>query len=83
MSIEALSNPSALPAREGFPKDVAVRGTNSRTQEQYTADYAALLATMDDLGLMRRRYGWYIARCLLLLGLYTTGFVALFAFTPG
>ena len=83
MSIDAPPAPSSPPAPAGFPKDVPVRGTNPRTQAQYTEDYAALLATMDNLGLMRRRYGWYIARCVLLLGLYAAGFIALFAITPG
>jgi fatty acid desaturase len=65
------------------PNSAVVRPTKSRTQEQYTADYAAMLATMDDLGLMRRRYGWYLARAVLLLALYALGFAAMFAFAPG
>ena len=61
----------------------AVRATNSRTQEQYSADYAALLATMKDLGLLRRRYVYYAVRSAILLGLLALGVVALFAFAPG
>ncbi len=72
-----ITMPGAMPA------NTAVRATNSRTQEQYSRDYAALLATMGELGLLRRRYGWYAARSALLLGLLTLGIVALFAFAPG
>ena len=65
------------------PQNTAVRATNSRTQEQYSRDYAGLLATMGELGLLKRRYGWYVARCAILLGLYALGIAALFAFAPG
>ena len=66
-----------------MPTNTAVRATKSRTQEQYSADYAGLLATMKDLGLLRRRYLWYAVRSAILLGLTALGVVALFAFTPG
>ena len=65
------------------PQNTAVRATKSRTQEQYSRDYAGLLATMGELGLLRRRYGWYIARSAILLVLYALGIAALFAFAPG
>jgi fatty acid desaturase len=65
------------------PQNTAVRPTKSRTQEQYSRDYAALLATMADLGLMKRRYGWYLARAAILLGALALGIAALFAFAPG
>ncbi|CAN5594245.1 acyl-CoA desaturase [soil metagenome] len=52
-------------------------------QARYAKDYVDLVATMTDLGLMRRRYGWYLARAVLLAGLFAASFVALFTLGPG
>jgi fatty acid desaturase len=60
-----------------------VRKTGSSNQDKYARDYVALVATMTELGLMKRRYGWYIARGILLLGLFAAGFVAMFTLGPG
>ena len=65
------------------PQNTAVRATKSRTQEQYSADYAGLLATMKDLGLLRRRYLYYAVRTAILLGVLSLGVLALFTIAPG
>src|SRR6187402_386924 len=52
-------------------------------QARYTQDYKDLVATMTDLGLMRRRYGWYIGRAIILIALFTGAFVALFTLGSG
>lgn len=59
------------------------RPERESVQARYTQDYADLLNTMTDLGLMRRRYGWYIARGAILLALFAASFVALFTLGQG
>ncbi|TBN58378.1 acyl-CoA desaturase [Glaciihabitans arcticus] len=52
-------------------------------QAQYARDYVDLVAAMTDLGLMRRRYGWYLGRGLILIALFAAAFVALFTLGAG
>lgn len=59
------------------------RPARDEVQARYTKDYANLVAQMTDLGLMRRRYGWYIGRGILLLALFAAGFTALFTLGSG
>jgi fatty acid desaturase len=66
-----------------MPATAPTTATTDRPQDRYARDYVDLVATMTDLGLMRRRYGWYLARGALLLGLLAAAFVALFTLGQG
>jgi fatty acid desaturase len=54
-----------------------------RVQDRYAKDYVALVATMTELGLMRRRYGYYLVRGAVLAVLLAGAFVALFTLGQG
>lgn len=64
------------------PTKPVIRGTDS-VQAKFTQDYADLVAEMTQRGLMKRRYGWYIGRGILLLALFSAAFVALFTLGAG
>ncbi|HWH26366.1 MAG TPA: acyl-CoA desaturase [Pseudolysinimonas sp.] len=55
------------------------RQAAGRAQAQNTSDYRDLSATIHDMGLMERRHGWYLARCVILIAAYVGGFFALFS----
>jgi fatty acid desaturase len=59
------------------------RPPRDEVQARYAQDYVRLVAVMTELGLMKRRYGWYIARGAILLALFAAGFVALFTLGSG
>jgi fatty acid desaturase len=69
----------------GRPVSTGVRTTTPRrvrageAQERNASDYADLSTTIKGMGLMRRRRGWYVARCLILLAAYAVGGIALFS----
>ncbi len=63
--------------------DRTARPPKDAVQARYAQDYTNLVAVMTDLGLMRRRYAWYIGRGILLLALFAAGFTALFTLGSG
>lgn len=69
-----LAGPPPGKVRTTHPRRVGV----GEAHERNASAYAELAATIKGMGLMSRRPGWYLARCLLLLAAYIVGFVALF-----
>lgn len=73
------------PGTHGGPPPGEIRATRPRrvgageAHERNASDYSELAATIKKMGLMKRRPGWYLARCLILLAAYVGGFTALFA----
>ena len=47
-------------------------------QSHNASDYGTLSRTIRGMGLMDRRRGWYVARCVVLIAAYAAGFWALF-----
>ena len=72
-------------ATHGGPPPGEIRATRPRrvgvgeAHERNASQYSELAATIKQMGLMKRRPGWYLARCLVLLAAYVAGFAALFA----
>jgi fatty acid desaturase len=64
-----LDRPSA-PARASAP-------TRGSAQARNASDYAELSAQVKGMGLMARRPGWYLARCIVLVAGYVAGVTAL------
>lgn len=72
----------AGPASTGIRTTTPRRHRPGSAQARNASDYAELSSTIKSLGLMERRPGWYLARCLILLAGFAAGFVALFGLGP-
>ncbi len=71
-------------ATHGGPPLGEIRATRPRrvgvgdAHGRHTSMYGELSETIKQMGLMKRRPGWYLARCLVLFAGYVAGFAALF-----
>jgi fatty acid desaturase len=71
-------------ATHGGPPPGEIRATRPRrvgvgeAHQRNASLYSELSETIKQMGLMNRRPGWYLARCLILLAAYVAGFAALF-----
>jgi fatty acid desaturase len=83
MSTLSPERPTTAPVYRSTTPRTEPRPARDDVQAKYTKDYANLVAQMTDLGLMRRRYGWYIGRGILLLALFAAAFVAMFTLGAG
>ena len=75
-----MTAPAELAAIDRQLKDPA-EFTES-VQQKYQRDYRDLFNTMKDLGYMRRRYGWYAFRTVMLLAGLALGVAVLFIVGP-
>lgn len=79
-SRDILERPSPTgPASAGVRTTTPRRHPPGAAQASNASDYAELSTTIKSMGLMDRRPGWYLARCLILLAGYVAGFLALFS----
>ncbi|GAA4283866.1 acyl-CoA desaturase [Brevibacterium daeguense] len=54
------------------------RATRGTAQQEFTSDFSELMAKVKEAGLLARRPGWYLTRCLLLVLSYAVAFSMLF-----
>jgi fatty acid desaturase len=54
------------------------RATRGTAQQEFTSDFSELMAKVKEAGLLARRPGWYLTRCLLLVLAYAVAFSMLF-----
>jgi fatty acid desaturase len=79
-SLSTLTRPEPHPATLGGIRTTTARRIPAgEAQARNASDYSDLAATIKEQGLLDRRYGWYLARGVILLAGYVAGFVALFS----
>jgi fatty acid desaturase len=73
------STAERLPSSTGIRKTTPRRTPAGDSQSRNASDYGDLSTRIKALGLMDRRPGWYVARCIILVAAYAGGFFALFS----